>query len=80
MATQFTPGALRRLSAALKLPRFTTDLTISIPAGGPAQMTVTRFMEDEEIDALAEWYATENLEEIPTGETTYSLVPREVQP
>ena len=79
MATQFTPATLQRLSAALKLPPMTTDVVISIPAGGLAQMTVTRLLDQEELDALAEWYVTENLEALPTGETTYSLEPREVQ-
>ncbi len=32
----FNLGATARLSAALQLPPMTTDVTISIPAGGPA--------------------------------------------
>jgi hypothetical protein len=77
----FTPtAALARLSAALKLPPMTTDVTISIPAGGLAEMTVRRLLSEEEIDALAEWYVTEGIDRIQHGETTCTLDPREVQP
>jgi hypothetical protein len=61
----------------------TTDLTISIPAGGLAEMTIRRLLSEEELDALAEWYVTEGIDRFQHGETTYTLVPRErpeVQP
>ena len=80
MATVFTVDALRRLASALGLSLNTTDLTISIPADGLAQMTVTRILDQEEIDALSQWFITEGVEAIQTGTTTYSLKPREVQP
>jgi hypothetical protein len=73
----FNLSALARLSAALQLPPMTTDLTISIPAGGPAEMTITRLLSEEELDALSDWYVTEGLDRFPTCETTYTLEPRE---
>lgn len=79
----FSLSALQRLSAALQLPPMTTDLTISIPAGGLAEMTIRRLLSNEELDALAEWYITEGIDRIQHGETTYTLEPRErpeVQP
>jgi len=76
----FNLSALQRLSAALQLPPMTTDLTISFPAGGLAEMTIRRLLSEEELDALAEWYVTEGIDRFQHGETTYTLVPRELQP
>ena len=80
----FTPvAALARLSAALQLPPMTTDLTIRLSAHDMPEMTITRLLSEDEIDALADWYVTEGLDRFPTGETTYTLEPRErpeVQP
>ena len=69
-------GATARLSAALQLPPMTTDLTISIPAGGLAEMTIRRLLSEDELDALAEWCIFEGIERIQHGETTYTLAPR----
>jgi len=76
----FSPGALARLSAVLQLPPMVTDLTISIPAGDFAEMTVRQLLTEEQIDALAEWYVTEGIDRIQYGETTYTLEAREAQP
>ena len=75
--SNLSPGALARLSAALQLPPMVTDLTITIPAGGLAEMTVRQLLTEEQIDALAEWYVTEGIDRIQHGETTYTLEPRE---
>ena len=75
--SNLTLGATARLSAALQLPPMTTDVTISIPAGGLAEMTIRRLLSDEELDALSDWYVTEGIDRIQHGETIYTLVPRE---
>jgi hypothetical protein len=66
-----------RLSAALQLPPRVFDLTISLPVGGVAEMTVRQRLSEEQIAALAEWYVAEGIDRIQYGETTYTLVPRE---
>jgi hypothetical protein len=77
----FTPvAALARLSAALQLPPMTTDVAIRLSAHDLPEMTITRLLSEEELDALAEWYVTEGIERFQHGETTYTLEPREVQP
>jgi hypothetical protein len=72
--------ALHRLAKALNLPGNVTDVTIRLPATGLAEMTIKRILTAEEIDALSEWYVTENVEAIQLGETTYTLQRREPQP
>lgn len=68
----------RSLSAALQLPPRVVDLTISLPAGGVAEMTVRQQLSEEQIAALAEWYVAEGIDRIQYSETTYTLVPREL--
>lgn len=67
------------LCRALRLPWGVTDVTIRLPAGSPPTMTVTKYLTQEEVEAIAHWYETENLDRLPVGETLYSLAPR-VQP
>lgn len=66
-------SAGQRLLNALKIGPNCKDIKIEMPAGGLFRMTVTRFLTDEEVAALAEYYETENLEMIPEGKTTYNL-------
>jgi hypothetical protein len=76
----FDLSVLHRLAKALNLPSNVTDLTIRLPAAGLAEMTIERILTAEEIDALSEWYVTENIEAFQLGETTYTLERREPQP
>jgi hypothetical protein len=75
----FDLSGLQRLAQALNLPSNVTDVTIRLLAGGLAEMTIERILTAEEIDALSEWYVTENIEAIQLGETTYTLERREPQ-
>jgi hypothetical protein len=75
----FDPSGLQRLAQALNLPSNVTDVTIRLPAAGLAEMTIERILTAEEIDALSEWYVTENIEAFQLGETTYTLQKREHQ-
>jgi hypothetical protein len=70
------PQVIQRLLDRFNLPSNITDLTIRLEAGALATMTVTRFVPPDELEALSEWYVTENLETFPTGTTTYTLTPR----
>jgi hypothetical protein len=70
----------QRLAQALNLPGNVTDVTIRLPATGLAEMTIKRILTAEEIDALSEWYVTENIEAFQLGETTYTLQKRKPQP
>ena len=70
----------QRLAQALNLPGNVTDVTIRLPATGLAEMTIKRILTAEEIDALSEWYVTENIEAFQLGETTYTLQKREAEP
>jgi hypothetical protein len=72
------PGsAAARFVRMLDLPGHITDITIRLPAGEVPRMTITRMLSNEELDALSDWYVTEGLNRFPTGETTYTLEPRE---
>ena len=72
------PGsAPARFIRMLDLPRHVTDITIRMPAGEVPKMTITKLLSNEELDALTDWYVTEGLNRFPTGETTYTLEPRE---
>lgn len=67
-----TPAG-QRLLDALKIGPNCKSIKIEMPAGGLFRITVTRFLADKEVLALAEYYETENLEMIPEGKTTYNL-------
>lgn len=67
------------LCRALKLPWGVTDVTIRLPAGSLPTMTVTKYLTQEEVEAIAYWYETEGLDRLPVGEMLYNLAPR-VQP
>lgn len=67
---------IQRLLDRFDLPSHITDITIRLGAHSLAQMTITRFVPPEELEALSEWYVTEGLESIPTETTTYNLVRR----
>lgn len=73
-------NASAKLVRALKLPWGVTDLTINLPADGLAKLTITKVLTADEIEAIAEWYETENLECFPQGEMTYLLARKEPQP
>lgn len=71
------PQAWNRLANALNLPPAVCSLRLSFDAGELAKMTVERLLSAEEIEALAEWYETEGLTQLPAGETTYNLVKKQ---
>ena len=72
------PGsAAERFINLLGLPRNISDITIHMPAGEVPQMTITRLLSNEDLDALSDWYITEGLDRCATGITTYNLKRRE---
>lgn len=68
--------AMTRLLQALGVGSDCTDLALSFRAGELSQMTVTRFLTVEEVEALSDYFETEDLQAMPTGTTTYSLIPK----
>ena len=42
-----------------------TNITIDIPAASLATVTITKLLTQDELDAITEWYVTENLNLIP---------------
>lgn len=77
MSVHLCQSSTARLLEALDLPPHTISLSLEFRPGQLAQMTVRRVLTTEEIEALAEWYETEGLTTLQTGETTYSLVNKE---
>ena len=71
------PQAWNRLAKALDLPPAVCSLRLYFDAGQPAMMTVERLLTAKEVEALAEWYETEGLTQLPAGETTYNLVKKQ---
>jgi hypothetical protein len=70
--------SLKRLLEVLAVPGTTFDMVLRFPAGGLAEMQVTRYLTAEELDALSEWFATEGVSPYTeTATTTYSLERRE---
>lgn len=71
-----SPTSLTRLCKALNIePDFCTSIQIEVEAG-EFRMTVTRMLTLTEVNSLAKYFETENLEMIPLGETTYNLQKR----
>lgn len=62
-----------RLLKTMNMPPLVTNLAIRIDAGHPVSIEVTRFLTEEEIDAISEWYETEGIDCIPVGTTEYNL-------
>lgn len=70
--------SLKRLLDVLAVPGTTSDMVLRFPAGGLAEMQVTRYLTAEELDALSEWFMTEGVRPYTeTVTTTYSLERRE---
>ena len=67
----------KRLAKALNLPANVTYLDLNMTAGDIPRLTVEKLLTEEELDALTEWFVTENLTTTPTGTTTYSLERRD---
>lgn len=76
MAHFGSSAAMNRLLKALNIPPMTTGVTIDFPAQQLATVTITKLLTEEELEGLSEFFETENLESVPTGTTTYSLVPK----
>ena len=67
------PGSpVERFVKTLGLPKHIKDITIRMPAGQVATMTVTWSVGADEIDALSEWYRVEGIQR-----RTYGLVQRQ---
>jgi hypothetical protein len=79
-SSSLTPDCIKRFAKALGLPEWTTNVIINIPAGNIATMTIEKIMTQDELDAVSDWYVTENLGRAPCSETTYMLTPRDTPP
>jgi hypothetical protein len=69
--------AFARLLQALRVGPETHDMTLYFPAGEKPEMTITRILTEEEIEAVADFFETEDLEPVQYGETNYILQARD---
>jgi hypothetical protein len=68
--------AFVRLLEALKVGPGTHEMTLFFSAEDP-EMTVTRILTEEEVEAVADFFESEDLEPVQYGETNYILQARD---
>jgi hypothetical protein len=70
-------GSFARLLKVLQIGPNTHDMSLHFPAGEYPEMTVTRILTEEEVEAVADFFESEDLEPVQYGETNYILQARD---